>query len=100
MSNDKRHKDAQPINKLMQEFINENNLNKGLSQLRVEEAWASEMGNGVLSYTHKLELKGETLLVFLNSSVLREELQYGKDKIINILNEKMGDDFIKKIRFL
>lgn len=100
MKDDKRHKDAQSIEKLMQEFINENNLNKGLSQVRIEEVWANEMGNGVVSYTKKLELKGELLLVFLNSSVLREELQYGKDKIINILNEKMGDAFIKEIRFL
>jgi hypothetical protein len=35
--------------------------------------------------------------VKLNSSVLREELSYGKEKIIKIINEKMGSELITKL---
>jgi hypothetical protein len=35
--------------------------------------------------------------VQLSSSVLREELSYGKEKIINMLNEELGKTIIKKL---
>jgi hypothetical protein len=38
--------------------------------------------------------------VKLNSSVLREELSYGKDKIIEMINKALGKDLIHDIRFV
>jgi hypothetical protein len=35
--------------------------------------------------------------VSLSSSTLREELSYGKEKIINLLNDALEKDAIKKI---
>ena len=61
------------------------------------EAWIKLMGNGVNNYTTSVELKNETLYVSLSSSVLREELSYGKSKIIDMLNEELDKDLIKKI---
>jgi hypothetical protein len=37
------------------------------------------------------------LYVALSSSVLREELAYGKDKIIAMINEELGKEVIKKV---
>ena len=55
------------------------------------------MGNGVNSYTKNVVLKGSTLYVELTSAVLREELSYGKDKIIKMINEDFKRDLIKDI---
>ena len=44
-----------------------------------------------------LNLKNGTLYIKLKSSALREELSYGKEKIIKLLNEKLKKDLIKKI---
>ena len=38
------------------------------------------MGNGVNNYTVDVVLKRDVLHVILNSSVVREELSYGKEK--------------------
>ncbi len=100
MAKDIRHNESNSIEDLMKIFIRENNLTKGLRQVTIEELWASQMGNGVANYTDKIVLKGETLTVYLNSSVLREELSYGKEKIINILNEALGEELIEHIRLL
>ena len=35
--------------------------------------------------------------VSLSSSVLREELSLGKSKIVQMLNEELGKDLVKKI---
>ena len=100
MSKNIRHNNANSIKELIQFFIKENNLSKGLRQVAIEEIWKEQMGNGVATYTDKIELKGETLIVYLNSSVLRAEFSYKKEKIIIMLNEALGEESIKKLRLL
>lgn len=93
----KRNNDNQSIQDVLKAFVSENNLEKGLDKVNVSEAWAKLMGNGVNNYTTGIELKHETLYVQLSSSVLREELSYGKEKIISMLNESLGKEVVKKI---
>jgi hypothetical protein len=93
----KRLNEFQSMEDLMKDVIKENKLTKGMNQISVEEAWAKLMGNGVVSYTSKVELNGKTLVVKLKSSVLREELSYGKEKIIKMMNEELGENLISKI---
>lgn len=78
-------------------FIDKNKLQPGMDKIDVQEAWKSLMGNGVNSYTKEVVLKGTTLYVYLTSAVLREELSYGKDKIIKMINEELGKEVIKEV---
>ena len=93
----KREKESFSVKDLMKNFIQENNLSKGMQKLKAEEAWTKLMGNGVKNYTESVELKNKTLIVRLKSSALREELSYGKEKIIKMLNEEIGDEVISKL---
>jgi len=93
----KRINEFHSIQDLMKDVIKENKLTKGMQQLSVKEAWSKLMGNGVVSYTQNIELNGKTLVVNLKSSVLREELSYGKEKIIKMMNEELGEQLISKI---
>jgi hypothetical protein len=93
----KRNNDNQPIEDILKEFVKTNNLQSGLDKVNVREAWTNLMGNGVNNYTTAIELKHETLYVQLSSSVLREELSYGNEKIVKMLNESVGKDIIKKL---
>ncbi|MCF6280018.1 MAG: DUF721 domain-containing protein [Flavobacteriaceae bacterium] len=93
----KRENESMKIEDLMKVMIKENNLTKGMRQMDVREAWEKLMGNGVMSYTESVQLQNKTLVVKLKSSVLREELSYGKDKIIALINEEMGEELVSKI---
>jgi len=55
------------------------------------------MGNGVNNYTTDVTLDRDTLYIGLSSSVLREELSYGKQKIIDMLNESIGKKVVNKL---
>lgn len=96
----KRSNETFSIQDLMKDVITENNLSKGMLQIEVKEAWKALMGNGVVSYTKHIELRNDTLIVSLTSSVLRQELNYGKEKIITMLNEALKKEVIKKIRWV
>lgn len=93
----KRQNDFFSIEDLMKDVIKENKLSKGMLRLNVKEAWAKIMGAGVVTYTEDVSLNGKTLVVQLKSSVLREELSYGKEKIVKMMNEELGEPLISKI---
>lgn len=93
----KRNNENLSISDIIKEFVDTNHLQTGLDKVNVQEAWANMMGNGVNNYTTAVQLERDTLYVQLSSSVLREELSYGKEKIITMLNESIGKDVIKKL---
>ncbi|UKM65042.1 DUF721 domain-containing protein [Flavobacteriaceae bacterium GSB9] len=93
----KRNNEHIKISDALKEFIETNKLEKGLDKVNVAGAWAKLMGNGVNNYTTSVNLERETLYIQLNSSVLREELSYGKQKIITMLNDELGKEIIKKL---
>lgn len=93
----KRNNEHISISDALKEFVETNKLEKGLNKVNVSDAWEKLMGNGVNNYTVSVNLERETLYVQLSSSVLREELSYGKQKIINMLNEELGKEIIKKL---
>jgi Dna[CI] antecedent, DciA len=93
----KRTSNESSISEVLQQFIQVNRLEAGMDKIDVEQAWKNLMGNGVNSYTQEVTLKGTTLYVKLTSAVLREELSYGKQKIIAMLNEELRKEVVKDL---
>lgn len=93
----KRKNDNLPLSEALKGFIQKNKLQHGIDKVNAREAWVNLMGNGVNNYTTAIELRNETLYVSLSSSVLREELSLGKTKILDMLNEELGKNLVKKI---
>jgi len=97
LTNKKRHNENLSLSDVLKEFVSTNKLQEGLDKVEIKDAWKNLMGNGVNSYTTSVQLKRDTLYVQLSSSVLREELSYGKEKIIDMLNESLGKPLIKTL---
>lgn len=93
----KRLSNESSISEVLQQFIQQNKLETGMDKIDVEKAWKDLMGNGVNSYTQEVILKGTTLYVKLTSAVLREELSYGKRKIIAMINEELKKEVVKEV---
>lgn len=95
----KRLNNESPIGDILKEIIQVNNLQSGMDQIAIKEAWLNCMGSGVASYTKNVVLKNSILYLEFTSAVLREELSHGKSKIISMLNEELGRIVIKDILF-
>lgn len=95
----RRKNDDTSISEVLKAFIEKNKLQHGIDAVDVKQAWASLMGNGVNNYTKEVILQKKTLYVWLTSSVLREELFYGKQKIITMLNEELGKEVVTDLVF-
>lgn len=93
----KRRNESNSLNDVLKAFVQENKLEVGMDKIDVRNAWINLMGNGVNNYTTQVELKRDTLYVSLSSSVLRQELAFGKEKIVTMINEELGKDLVKNI---
>ena len=85
------------IKNLLDIFLKKNNLEKGLLDLEVKRAWHELMENGVSNYTTDVSLRNKTLYIKLSSPALKEELSYGKEKLMKLINERFKKKIIQKI---
>lgn len=93
----KRENDSVSIKDLMEIFIKENKLHKDFQKIDIKKAWEKLMGSGIVNYTTSIRFQNGTLIVALSSSVLREELSYGKEKIIKMINEEIKENLVKRL---
>lgn len=85
------------IKNLVEVFLKQNKLEDGLLNIEVKKAWFDLMKNGVSNYTTDVNLRNKTLYIKLSSPALKEELSYGKEKLIKLINDKFDKDLIEKI---
>ncbi len=93
----KRHGEGTKMSAILKDFITTNRLEKGLDSVTIKQAWENVMGKAIVKYTTQIRLQNDVLYVSLSSSVLREELSYGKEKIIAYLNEEVGKNIVTKL---
>lgn len=93
----KRLNEENTISDVLKEFVTTYKLHDGIVKVDVKTAWFKLMGNGVVNYTEEVVLKNNTLYVKLTSAVLRDELAYGKEKIIKMINEEIGEEVVKAL---
>ncbi len=64
---------------------------------KIKTYWKTEMSDLVNSYTRELRYSKGVLHIYINSAPLKNELMLGKDKMLDILNEYLKEDLIRKI---
>ena len=82
---------------LLNIFLKRNKLERGLLDLEVKKVWHELMENGVSNYTTDVSLKNKTLYIKLSSPALKQELSYGKEKLIKLINERFKKNIVEKI---
>lgn len=95
-----RYNSETPLKDVILAIFKRYNLNYGIDKVRVKEAWVEVMGKTIVRYTVNVRLQGNRLYVTLNNASLREDLNYGKSKLVNMLNEHLQKEVVKDIIFL
>lgn len=85
------------IGDAMQLFLKKSRLKTGVQAVQIEEVWEKIMGTTIAKYTDKLQIIGSTLFVTTVVAPLKNELLYQKEKIIQRVNEALGEGVIKEV---
>lgn len=99
MRSPKKKFEPQTIGEVLDDIVGSKALKTGLTNAKVVQLWSKLMGENIERYTDKIIVKNKTLIISLSSAPLREELTYGKEKIIKMINEETGVKLIEKIIF-
>jgi len=81
-------------------YLKHFNLLDGYHQAAMLSIWEKLMGQTINNRTESLKFKNGILEIRFNSSVLREEMKFGKDKIKETLNRELGKRVIQEVVIL
>lgn len=99
MSNFKRTSNEAPLKEVIDRWLKAHGLEGKMRELDVLNAWPELMGTAVARRTNSLSIRNKTLILKLDSSVMRDELAHGKQIIIERINAHAGYEMINDIWF-
>ena len=82
---------------MLNDFMNQEKISDGIFNVKINEAWKKSVGKNIYEYTKSVNLKDNILYIEVDNPILKQEILYSKQKIINMLNEEINEKIIDKI---
>lgn len=83
-------KEAVTMDQLVSAYIKQMKLAAGLNTQRIFEAW--DLCSGAAPYTLRRYFRGGKLYITLSSSVIRNQLLFQKDALVEKMNQYLAQD--------
>ena len=94
-----KKKNPVSVKNVIDKILLNKKLNNGLLEIRIKDAWKNVMGKNINTFTTNITLNKQIIFVKLSSAPLKNELVYRADTIIKLLNNELGQEIIKEIKF-
>lgn len=95
-----RRKDNQlSLGDAIKHMISDLGMEDKILSVQIQEIFVEMMGNYIMKYVENISVQKQILFIRMNSPELKNELQYGKSKIITHINEEIGKEYLKDIKF-
>lgn len=85
------------IGDALRQFLNQSRLKGSVQALQIEDVWEQIMGKTIARYTDKIKIHASTLYISTTVAPLKQELAFQKEKIIQRVNEALGERVIKEV---
>jgi hypothetical protein len=85
------------LKQAIEEMMRTYRLQGKMDEMKLVNSWEKIMGAVIVKYTRKIHIENRVLYVELSSAALREELSYGKSKMIKLLNDEAGANVIDDV---
>lgn len=92
-----RRSHTQSIGEVLREYVEAMKMRRRLKESRISKYWTELVGEYAASLTRRIFIKDRVLFVYLDSSILRNDLMMMREKLLNGLNEKAGEEIVTKI---
>jgi hypothetical protein len=85
------------IAEALSNLLSDKRLSKGLTESTIKEKWEDMMGKVIAKHTTAIYLKGTELILYFNSSIIKNEFIYNREKAVELINDEMGYNAITDI---
>ncbi len=92
-----RRKKTMLMADVLKEYKKEMNIESKLKEVELINSWEKIAGKAIARHTKKVFVRDSTLVIVLNSSVVRNELFMIRETLIQRVNELAGEQIIKSV---
>ena len=92
-----RRQNDQTLGEILKEWLEKSPIRSKIFQARITEIWKAEMGPTINQYTTELKVIRKTVYLTISSASLRQELAFSREKIRDMLNEKLGERYVEEV---
>ena len=93
----KRNYKLKPLKNIIESFVEQDSISNGIFNIKIQKAWENAVEKKILDYTKEIYVKGDILYIKVSNPILKQEILYSRQKVINLINEELEKDLIKKI---
>ena len=95
----KRSKELTPLKEAIERLLKAYKISDKMDEITLRKEWEELMGKTIAYKTKRLELRKRVLIIEIESSVLRHELSFAKEKLKEALNKKLKRRAVDEILF-
>lgn len=86
-----------PLKEVIESMLEAYKLKSGVNEVRIMNEWENAVGKLIAQKTDKIFVKRGKLYVYLSSSVIKNELVYARQEIVDRLNRAVGEVVITEM---
>lgn len=92
-----RNTNESSLKEAIEKMLETYKLKGRLNEVAIARIWEETMGNAIAKRTHRLYVQDKTLRIYLTSASLKNELEYKKDQIKDLINNELGENLIDDV---
>lgn len=92
-----RKADDQPLKEVLEKMLEVYKLKGKLNQSRIKSLWEEMMGPSIVKHTTNIKIRRQRLYVDIDSAALRQELSFGRAKILKMINQELGEQYLEDV---
>lgn len=94
-----KRNNTKKLGDVIMQYLRQEGLETPLNHYRLVNSWKDVVGPVIFKHTTNIYIRNQTLYVQLSSSVIRQELQMGREILKRSLNSRVGAQVITDIIF-
>lgn len=92
-----RRNNTQSLGEVLLEYVQAMRISHKLKEVEIINSWEEIVGRNISKATTNIYIQNKIIYIYLNSSIVRNELSMLKDELMKRLNEKVGMIVVEKI---
>lgn len=88
-----------PVGTIVQQMLRQNGISDLYNEQRLCYMWPEIVGPGINRLTSRRFVDNGVLHVYLTSAVLKNELSFQRQKLVDALNTAVGAEVIRDVKF-
>ncbi len=97
MSKPYRRSGQKPLSEVIEKIVGQYKLTEGLKEVSFTNEWPEIVGPLIAKYTSNLKVRNKVLYLRCEMAPLKEELNFRREEIIALVNQKMGEGYIERM---